>query len=67
MDGGDQGLLRGDWETNKRPEGELLPGVMGNLGEIRGNNEEKEKHHIFSHVQNALKDTCSTCIDADVT
>ena len=51
MDGGDQGLLRGDWETNKRPEGELLPGVMGNLGEIRGNNEEKEKHHIYSLLE----------------
>lgn len=32
MDGGDQGLLRGGWETDKGAEGELVPGMMGNSG-----------------------------------
>lgn len=35
MDGGDQGLLHGGWETDKRPEGKRLPGMMGNSGETR--------------------------------
>lgn len=56
MDGGDQGFLHGGWETDKRPEGELLPAMMGNSGETRGKSEEKDKHPISSHVQRLLKD-----------